>query len=123
MGSMSKNKGKRGERELAGELRRLFGVDARRGQQFHGGSDSPDVVADIPGIHIEVKRTERLSLYPAMRQAIADAGAGKVPVVFHRQNHEDWLAIVRLNDLPELIDRLSNVKDKEPIAGHDNDVE
>ena len=67
------------------------------------------MVADIPGIHIEVKRTERLSLYPAMRQAIEDAGAGKVPVVFHRQNHEDWLAIVRLNDLPELANRLAGL--------------
>jgi len=113
MGSMSKNKGKRGELECAAELRRLFGVDARRGQQFHGGSDSPDAVADIPGVHIEVKRTERLSLYPAMRQAVRDAGADKVPIVFHRQNHEDWLVIIRLNDLPELADRLSGLKDNE----------
>ena len=112
MGRMSLTKGKVGERELAGELRRLFGVDARRGQQYCGGGDSPDVVTDL-SVHCEVKRTERLSLYPAMRQAVRDAGADKVPVVFHRQNHEDWLVVMRLNDLPELVDRLSNVKDKE----------
>lgn len=82
-------KGKVGERELASELRRLFGVDARRGKQYCGGSDSPDVVTDAPGVHVEVKRTERLSLYPAMKQAVTDAGAEKVPVVFHRQNRED----------------------------------
>ena len=102
MGSMSRSKGKRGERELAAELRRLFGVEARRGVQYHGGSDSPDVVVDLPGIHVEVKRTERLSLYPAMRQAAVDAGADKVPVVCHRQNREEWLAVVRLDDLPKL---------------------
>lgn len=106
MGKMSKNKGKVGERELAAELRRLFGVNARRGQQYCGGSDSPDVVVDLP-IHAEVKRCERLSLYPAMRQAVRDAAKGKVPVVFHRQNREEWLAIIRLNDLPELVERLS----------------
>jgi len=110
MGRMSKNKGKVGERELAGELRRLFGIEARRGVQYHGGAGSPDVVADIPGVHIEVKRTERLSLYPAMKQAVGDAGEGKVPIVFHRQSRQDWLAIIRLNDLPELIDSFSELK-------------
>jgi Holliday junction resolvase len=108
MGKMSKNKGKVGERELAAELRRLFGVAARRGVQYSGGSDSPDVVTDIPGLHCEVKRTERLSLYPAVKQAVRDAGADKVPIVFHRQNREDWLAVIRLNDLPELIKLFSD---------------
>jgi len=109
MGSMSKNKGKRGELELSGELRRLFGVNARRGVQYCGGANSPDVITDLP-IHCEVKRTEKLSLYPAMRQAVKDAGEGKVPIVFHRQNREEWLAIIRLNDLPELIDHLSTIR-------------
>ena len=116
MGSMSRNKGQRGEREVAAELRRLFSIEARRGQQFHGGADSPDVISDIPGIHIEVKRTERLSVYAAMKQAVRDAGADKVPVVFHRQNREVWLAVVRLNDLPELIDRFANLKGNECMA-------
>jgi len=112
MGKKSLIKGKVGERELAAELRRLFGIDARRGQQYSGGKDSPDVVTDIPGIHCEVKRCERLSLYPAMRQAIRDAG-DKLPIVFHRQNREGWVAIVRLNDLPELIERFSELKRNE----------
>jgi len=102
MGKKSRDKGKRGELELAAELRRVFGIEARRGVQYHGGPDSPDVVTDLPGIHCEVKRTERLSLYPAMKQAATDAGADKVPVVFHRQNREEWLAVTRLNDLPKL---------------------
>ena len=112
MGKKSLVKGKVGERELASELRRLFGVDARRGVQYHGGADSPDVVADIPGVHIEVKRTERLSLYPAMRQASGDAG-DKTPIVFHRANHHEWLAIIRLDDLPELVNRLSVLKESD----------
>ena len=112
MGKKSLTKGKVGERELAAELRRLFGIEARRGQQYHGGGESPDVVSDLP-IHAEVKRCERLSLYPAMRQAVRDAGANKVPTVFHRQNRVDWLVVVRLNDLPELIDRFATLKDNE----------
>ena len=39
----SRTKGKRGELELAKALR-LYGYDARRGQQYHGGADSPDVI-------------------------------------------------------------------------------
>jgi hypothetical protein len=109
---MAKNKGKRGELEIARELRRLFNVESRRGQQYHGGGDSPDVVTDLP-IHCEVKRTERLSLYPAMKQAVRDTGGGKVPVVFHRQNREEWLAIIRLNDLPELVNRLFCLKESD----------
>jgi hypothetical protein len=46
MGRMSRQKGKRGEREAAAELGQLLGVDARRGVQYQGGPESPDVVLD-----------------------------------------------------------------------------
>lgn len=98
----SKQKGKRGELEAAKELARLFGVEARRGQQFAGGADSPDVVCEIAGVHIEVKRTEQLRLWEAVEQATADA-AGKVPLVLHRPNQRPWLAIVPLDELPTLV--------------------
>ena len=42
-------KGKVGEREFA-ELLRAHGFDARRGQQFAGGADSPDVVSEALGL-------------------------------------------------------------------------
>jgi len=108
-GKLSRNKGAGGERELARELSRLLGVEARRGQQRCGGPDSPDVKIDIPDLHIECKRTERLRLYEAMEQAIKDASKGldegqqpKVPVVCHRSNRRPWLLTVRLEDLPRL---------------------
>ena len=101
MGRFSRNKGKTGERELAHELSRVFGVTARRGVQFQGTPDSPDVVVDIPDLHIECKRTERFRLYEALEQAIEDA-AEKLPIVLHRQNKKPWVAVVRLDDLPRL---------------------
>ena len=101
MGRKSRNKGASGERELARELSRLLGVEARRGCQYHGGPESPDVVAEIPDVHIECKRSERLRLYEALEQAIGDAGQ-KVPVVVHRQNRKPWVVIARLEDLPKL---------------------
>lgn len=42
-GKRSRNKGKAGERELAGVLRD-YGYDCRRGQQFCGSNGDADVV-------------------------------------------------------------------------------
>ncbi|MDR1492027.1 MAG: hypothetical protein LBT05_04820 [Planctomycetaceae bacterium] len=109
MGLFSRNKGKYGERELARELSRVLGITASRGVQFQGSPDSPDVVTEIPNIHIECKRTERLQIYDAMQQAITDAGISKIPVVLHRRNRKEWLVIVRLNDLPTLVQSLSAI--------------
>lgn len=95
MGKLSRDKGKRGERELAGILRE-YGYDAKRGVQYHGGPESPDVTG-LPGIHIEVKRTERLSLYDALAQSKADAG-NDMPVVMHRRNNSEWIVIQPLED-------------------------
>lgn len=99
----SKRKGARGELELAHYLTD-HGHPARRGQQYRGGGDSPDVICPSLPFHFEAKRTERLSLYPAVDQAIADAGQGKVPVVAHKRNRKPWLAIMRLSDLLELLE-------------------
>jgi Holliday junction resolvase len=93
----SRAKGARGERELAKFLQ-AHGFQARRGQQNAGGPDSPDVNHDIPGVHIECKRTETLSLYVAMAQAIRDAGAALTPTVWHKRNGKDWLVILRAED-------------------------
>ncbi len=101
MGRMSRNKGATGERELAKEFQRLFGVEARRGVQHCGGPDSPDVKVEIPGLHIESKRAERLRLYKALEQAEQDAGQN-IPLVCHRSNRQPWVAVVKLEDLPRL---------------------
>ena len=95
----SRAKGARGELELAKFLE-AKGFSARRGQQFAGGSDSPDVICpDLNGYHIECKRVESLNLYKAMAQSIKDANGKKIPLVIHRKNDQDWVAIIRLEDL------------------------
>jgi hypothetical protein len=102
----SRAKGAAAEREAAKEWARLMGCDARRGQQFSGGKDSPDVVHSAGAIHLEVKRTERGNPYDWVDQAVRDCG-GKIPLVLHRRNGREWLAIVRLNDVPGLSKELS----------------
>ena len=97
-GLRSRRKGKRGERELAAVLT-AEGFPAVRGQQYRGGPGSPDVCCEaLPGIHWEAKRSEWLSLYDAIDQARRDAG-DRLPIVAHRRNCCDWVAILRLEDL------------------------
>lgn len=100
----SRDKGAAGERELAAKLRE-HGYETRRGQQFRGGSDSPDVVG-VAGLHIECKRVERGALYDWLDQAVRDAGvSGATPVVMHRRSRRDWVAILRLDDFLNLLKR------------------
>jgi Holliday junction resolvase len=96
----SRQKGARGERQWRDELREN-GYAARRGQQFSGSPESPDVVCEsLPWAHFEVKLVERLNIYEAMEQARNDARGQrpevggqqeKIPFVAHRRNHWPWL--------------------------------
>lgn len=110
IGKKSKNKGKNGEREVA-HLVKEFGFTARRGQQYKGSSDSPDVVSSIPATHIEVKRTETLSVYTAMGQADSEKGPGEKPIVFHRRNGKEWLVIMKARDYLEMESKLAEKED------------
>lgn len=92
----SREKGKAGEREFAALCRKHGFEDARRGQQF-SGIEGKDVVG-LEGIHIEVKRVERLNLSKAMKQAIEDSKEGEIPIVAHRKNREEWKVTMRAED-------------------------
>jgi Holliday junction resolvase len=93
----SRQKGARGEREWAQWLRDNLGIEARRGQQFAGGTDSPDVIG-LEGTHCEVKRVEKLNISKAMEQAERDCGDNNLPYVAHRKNGEEWLITIRARD-------------------------
>lgn len=102
MGKFSRDKGKRGELELAHKLQELGFPDAHRSQQYCGSASSADVLG-LPGVHIEVKRTEALSLYKAYNQAVRDVGSSEeMPVIFHRRNGKPWLVVMSLRDWAKL---------------------
>ena len=110
IGRGSKNKGKVGEREVVALLK-THGFKAHRGQQYAGGRDSPDVahnlrVADDCDIHIEVKRTEQLSLWAALNQAEEDAPPGDIPVVFHRKSRKQWVVVMDAVDFLTIMQRI-----------------
>lgn len=113
----SKDKGRRGERELAGKLRE-YGYDARRGQQYSGANGDADVVG-LKGVHIECKRVEHLNLYDAMSQSRHDARANEIPTVMHRKNDCEWLVTLRLSDFMRLYSEWSGTEgDNEETAEH-----
>ena len=97
----SRRKGKDGENEFARFLRD-HGIEARRGRQFKGTPDSPDIISDLEHIHFEVKRVEQLRLYSSLEQAKNDAGDGQIPVVAHRRNGEKWVVIMDAEKFLEL---------------------
>jgi Holliday junction resolvase len=92
----SREKGKRGERNLASTLRG-YGYDTRRGQQFSGANGDADVVG-LKGIHIECKWVEKLNVLDAMAQSKRDAKDGEIPVVMHKKNHTEWFVTMTLED-------------------------
>lgn len=97
----SKAKGARFERLLAGIFRE-YGFDkSRRTAQYCGnGTDASDVVG-LPGIHVEAKHQEKMSLYDWIAQAKRDAeanGKGDLPAVFHKKNNAEILVTMPLDD-------------------------
>jgi hypothetical protein len=63
--------------------------------------EAPDVVAEIPGVYIEVKRRERLNLYAWMREVYESCG-DEAPLLLYRRNNQPWVAIILADDLPKV---------------------
>lgn len=103
MGKMSREKGKRFERQLAKIFRGYGYSDSRRTAQYCGNTGDASDVTGLPGIHVEAKHQEKMKLYDWMDQAKHDAsGTGEMPVVFHKQNNHEILVSMQLDTFFEL---------------------
>jgi hypothetical protein len=101
-----REKGKSGEREVAGILREFdLPVDrtVHNSAYFLRGD-----LTGVEGYHFEVKRQEVLRLPTWLRQAADEAGDA-VPVVTWRQNRGEWYAALPLRDLARLL-ALANLR-------------
>ena len=98
----SRQKGKRGELEVV-HLLKSYGFEARRGQQFKGTEDSPDVIHNMEGFFIEVKLRQAFNLHATMEQASDEAASSEAPVVFHRKNGKPWLVTLDAEDFLEMV--------------------
>lgn len=97
----SRRKGKEGEREWRDVLI-AAGFTARRGQQFRGGADQPDVVCEeLDGkFHPEVKFSQDVpkQVYVYMEQAVAERPSSAVPYVAMRRSRAPWLVVLLASD-------------------------
>ncbi len=103
----SGEKGKRGERMFAAFLKKA-GWSARRGRQYSGGDDSPDVVHNVrtsgnAKIHFEVKFVEQFEIRKAMKQAHDDCGGNGIPVVAWKKKRKEWVAILPMKDFLNIV--------------------
>lgn len=119
----SKQKGNNGEREFA-QYCRDHGFDVYRNPQNgeKGSIDNPDVKG-IQGVHVEVKRVEKLNInHRAMNQAISDAAGQTADFISacRRERCAWWndkrqecvmIAISELYKLHEINDSLENIGD------------
>ena len=96
MSAAQREKGKRGEREVASMIRTLLGIEVnRRVRQHEGDSD----IEGIDGWVIEVKRRRQAARgdirqwwHQAEEQA-RKAGEGLLPVLFYRLDRHDWRCV------------------------------
>lgn len=116
----SREKGKAGEREAAHFLADLFKLPCRRGQQYQGGPESPDV-AGLDGLHIEVKRVEKLQLDAALEQSARDAGTNELPLVLHRSNRKRWKITLYAEDVIRFVDAAGELIDRGHALARDAD--
>jgi Holliday junction resolvase len=97
----SRDKGKRGELEVVA-LFRKYGFDAER-VPLSGATNvmKGDALVDVPDLHVEVKRAERICLPEWIEQASAQAAAeGKTRwLLCLRRNNERWRAVLDLETL------------------------
>ena len=76
-------------------------VTARRGQQFSGSPDSPDVVHNIPMVHLEVTRSYKVrpgtkAMTAKLAQAARDCSCVDIPyVVWRPDGDRSWRVTFR----------------------------
>lgn len=106
IGRASREKGKRGEREVAKIFKDAGYTEARRTSQYCGKTGDASDVTGVPGIHLEVKYVEREQVRSWMAQATRDAeaaGGGDIPAVVHRKTHSPWLVTLSLEDFIKIL--------------------
>ena len=92
MSAMQRNKGKAGEREIAGLIRDLTGWDVQRRVRQHDGDSD---LLGVPGWSVEVKRHKAAAPADLRRwwaQAVAQA-ADLLPVLLYRVDRGEWRAV------------------------------
>jgi Holliday junction resolvase len=107
MGSLSRNKGKRVEREAANRLTAI-GIPSERSAQ-HCGKCAADLRTDLEGVHFEVKARKAHAALRFYEQAEEDA-KGAIPVVLLREDGDPrFFVLVDLAHVRDLSVRICRI--------------
>ena len=97
MGKASRDKGKRGEQEVAILLREAWPwLDPHRAIQARKGDDYPDI--DGTPFYVEVKRTKGPLAMPKVMAKLEAEADHRPPVIFARCDSGQWLVTMRASD-------------------------
>lgn len=105
----NRQRGKRGEREAVHAVREHWASRTAIRAAQANGKFSADVLHADRGdrLHVEVKLRRRLSVMAFVEQASRDADPlRKIPVVLMREDHGEWLVMVRIADTKGFVDAL-----------------
>lgn len=102
MSKFSRDKGKRGERDVVRHLKAIW-PDARRGLQYRDGAECCDVEGTPFAVEVKTQlRLMRAPLREAWEQA-NKASKGRPPMVAFRETGREMIAMVRMDDLVWLV--------------------
>jgi hypothetical protein len=103
MSLTERRKGAAAEREIVALVREAGWPHARRTHDGRSQAARGDIAGGPAGVHIEVKRQERLGVPAALAQVREDADALDLPVLVHRPSRAGWMATLPLSDLLDLL--------------------
>lgn len=100
---MQRGKGAAAELEVAAILRERGWPHTRRTSDGRHQAERGDLAGGPAGVHLEVKRHEKLNVPAALRQVQADARSVDLPVLVHRPSRQEWMATLPLDELLALL--------------------
>lgn len=94
----SRAKGAAAEREVIAILRAAGWPQARRSSDGRAQIERGDIVRGPAGVHLEVKRRERIHIVEWSHQAESEAHFTDRPAVVWRKSREPWRVSMLLDD-------------------------
>ncbi len=89
MGKASRNKGAGAEREIV-QILKARGHEVRRAAYSGALAHEKGDVVGLDGLHMEVKRCEKLQIPAWTRQAESQCKPDEIPAVIYRSSREPW---------------------------------
>lgn len=111
-GKAAREKGKRGERELAKKLQRVFPEAERSYNQSRSGSDDADIANTYPywfegGVGNSIRPTDKLKQAEDATKEHAKKRKLcllRLPIACTKKDRSDWLATLKLDDLLDILE-------------------